>query len=332
MTKHIEDQIKQILFDIHGKTFLHLVFHVTSLQGGTLADVKLVKGTAVSEGGMAVPFELVWKVQKIWERYQDPGSWRREFDLYQSDLQSVFTDAFRPPLCYHAAINDNAVELWLEYIDASSGSGLTVDMYEEAAYALGCFQGRISREHTSVLQDMDNLSSRDYVKAFYDHYRSWGKLSDYLRSAEHGIPPHLCQMLIEFDRYADEAWIRVQALPITLCHRDYWVENIFCTDNGIRIIDWDTAGWGYIGEDIASLLADEADVTLMLACYRRCIPAYYRGLSLHMDKLDLHENCIVEMILFLFAYRLIESHMFAETAEDKALAVDTLQEIYRMQG
>ena len=45
-------------------------------------------------------------------------------------------------------------------------------------------------------------------------------------------------------------------------------------------MDWDTAGWGYLGEDMASLIADEADIEHMVEYYRRCIPAYYKALGI----------------------------------------------------
>jgi len=45
---------------------------------------------------------------------------------------------------------------------------------------------------------------------------------------------------------------RIERLPVVLCHRDFWVANIFYKDQKILLLDWDTTGWGYMGEDIAS--------------------------------------------------------------------------------
>jgi hypothetical protein len=46
---------------------------------------------------------------------------------------------------------------------------------------------------------------------------------------------------------------------------------IYSSDDKIALIDWDTAGWGYMGEGIASLIADESDVNYMTEYYNRCI-------------------------------------------------------------
>jgi len=49
------------------------------------------------------------------------------------------------------------------------------------------------------------------------------------------------------------------------------------------IIDRDTAGWGYFGENMESLIADEADKENMLECCAKCVPAYYKGVSEFAD-------------------------------------------------
>lgn len=59
--------------------------------------------------------------------------------------------------------------------------------------------------------------------------------------------------------------------------------NLIYADGKIALIDWDTSGWGYLGEDLASLIADEADVHSMVDYYKRCVPAYYQGFSEYAD-------------------------------------------------
>ena len=144
-------------------------------------------------------------------------------------------------------------------------------------------------------------------------------------------------MLIGIDENSDEVFRRIEKLPIVLCHRDLWVANIFYSEGNIVLIDWDTAGWGYLGEDIASLIADEADVAHMVEYYNRCIPAYYRGFSEHVDVSHITDHCIYELILVMFGYRLVEWYLNAgsgnelqETNDEKILHLDTLQKIYEM--
>ena len=320
-------------------TILRAAYQTEELHGGTLGNVRLVTGIAEASDGKRLPYKVVWKTQKKWERYGDPASWRREYDLYRSDLHTAFTSSFRWPECYHAEMNDaeNEIQLWMEYIEGVSGLRMTGDMYERAAMELGRFQGRLYAEQPSFLRDLGNLSKLDYAKHFYLHYRSWPVVYDYIRSEDCKIPKHLCDMLISIDENADEVFRRIEKLPIVLCHRDFWVANIFCSEGKILLIDWDTTGWGYLGEDIASLIADEADVEHMAEHCRRCIPAYYRGFSEHVNLSHVTDHCIYDLILVLFGYRLVEWYLNADAGDErrdandeKALHLQTLQKIYEM--
>ncbi len=66
-------------------------------------------------------------------------------------------------------------------------------------------------------------------------------------------------------------------MPVVLCHRDLWIENIFLSDGRIRLIDCDCTGWSFIGEDIASLIADYTDVEDLDEYFRKLVPAYLKG-------------------------------------------------------
>ena len=180
------------------------------------------------------------------------------------------------------------------------------------------------------MYNLTNLSKIDYAKNFYLHYRSWNVVYDYIRSADCEIPKHLCKMLIGIDEESERIFSRIESLPVVLCHRDFWVANIFCSDNKIALIDWDTTGWGYMGEDIASLIADEADVDNISEYYNKCIPAYYKGFSEFSEVPHSKDNCIHELILIMFGYRLVEWYMNAESPEERALQLNTLQKIYEM--
>lgn len=302
------------------------------LQGGTVGNVYLVTGIAETADGENLPYRIVLKIQKKWERYGDPGSWRREFDLYASDLGSTFSDAFRWPTCYHAEINaeENECQLWLEYIDGVTGLDMTGDMYEQAALELGRYQGKLYAEQPAVLQSLTNLSHADFLKNKYLHYRSWPVVYDYIRSVDCEFPQHLRQMLIDIDEHADEILARIDKLPLVLCHRDFWVTNLIFIDGKVRIIDWDTCGWGCMGEDLASLIADETDIDRMVEYYHRCVPAYYKGFSEYADVSPIANHCVHELILLAFGYRLVEWYLHAEDADEKTKHVHTLQKIYEM--
>ncbi len=307
-------------------------YQTVPLRGGTVGNVSLVTGLAETANGQQWPYRIVLKIQKKWERYGDPGSWRREFDLYSSDLGSSFSDTFRWPACYHAEINaeENEWELWLEYIDGVTGLGLTIDMYEQAALELGRYQGKLYADRPAVLQSLANLSHADFMKNRYRHYRSWPIVYDYIRSEECEFPPHVRQMLVDIDERADEIFARIERLPLVLCHRDFWMTNLIYADGMIAIIDWDTSGWGYLGEDLASLIADEADIDHMVEYYRRCVPAYYQGFSEYADVSSIADPCVYEMILLVFGYRLVEGYLHADDDDEKTKYIRTLRKIYEM--
>ena len=321
-----------VLSKMLDRTIIRADYQLKELQGGTIGIVRLVTGMVETSDGENLPYKIVWKTQKKFERYGDPDSWRREYDLYASDFKKVFFDSFRWPECYHAEINGDEIQLWMEYIDGVSGLNLTSEMYEHIAEELGRFQGKLYTERPNVLQNLPNLSKVEFMKNYYLHYRSWNVLYDYIRSDDCEIPKHLCKMLIDLDNNADEIFSRIEKLPIVLCHRDFWVANIFYSDSKIVLIDWDTAGWGYMGEDIASLITDEADICHMIEYYQKCVPAYYRGFSEYADVARISDHCIYELILAMFGYRLVEWYKFAKSPEDKSLHLNTLQKIHEMRN
>ncbi len=299
----------------------------TALQGGTVGNVYLVTGNAENADGESLPYRIVLKIQKKWERYGDPSSWRREYDLYASDLGTTFSDTFRWPACYHAELNgeENEFQLWQEYIDGVTGLDLTGDMYEQAALELGRYQGKLYAKQPPVLQSLTNLSHADFMKNTYLHYRSWPVVYGYIRSKDCEFPQHVRQMLIDIDEHADEILARIEKLPLVLCHRDFWVTNLLYADGKIALIDWDTSGWGYLGEDLASLIADEADIDHMVEYYQRCVPAYYKGFSEYADVSPIADHCVYELILLVFGYRFVEWYLHTEDDEEKTKCVQTLQ-------
>lgn len=320
---------------LYNTTITFADYQTLQLHGGTVGDVQLVTGTAASAAGESQPFRIVLKIQKKWERYNDPDSWRREYDLYASGLGATFNETFRWPVCYLAEMNEeeNEYQLWLEYIDGISGLDLTGDMYEQAALELGRYQGRLYTEQPEVLKSLTNLSHADLMKNTYLHYRSWPVVYDYIRSADCEFPQHVRQRLIDIDEQSDDIFARIESLPLVLCHRDFWVTNIIYTGGTIALIDWDTSGWGYLGEDIASLIADEADLDHMAEYYQRCVPAYYRGFAEYAGEITpLAGHCVYEFILLVFGYRLVEGYLHAENNDEKAENLRTLEKIYELKS
>lgn len=327
-----ERALLQALSNMFGTEVYQADYQTKKLDGGTVGDVYLVSGRAETVNGCKKPYNIILKTQQKWERQGDVLSWRREYDLYRSDLAKAFVRSFRWPQCYYAKMNEeeNETQIWLEYIQGISGLDLTGEMYERSAFELGRFQGKLYLEQSHLIEKLTNLSSIDFTKSYYNYYRSEQEVYDYIRSQRCEIPKHLQEMLVNVDEKADQIWLRIEKLPIVLCHRDFWVTNIFYTDGNIVLIDWDTTGWGYMGEDIASLIADEADVDHMVEYYQKCVPAYYKGISEYVDVSHISDDCIYELMLVMFGYRLVEWYKFAETSAEKNLHLKTLERIYEI--
>jgi hypothetical protein len=321
-----------VLSKTSGQTVTHADYQIEQVQGGSVGDVRLITGTAETGGGDKLPYEFILKVQKKWDCPVDPDSWRREYDLYKSDFGKLFSDTLRWPECFHAEMNEeeNATQIWMEYIDGVSGHDLTVEMFERAAYEIGRFQGRLYAEQPPVLQNISNLSKSDIKKGYYFLDRSKKRFYDFIRSDHCGIPEHLCKMIIDMDENADEHWNRVEQLPIVLSHRDFWMENILFSDGKVVLIDWDTTGWGDLGEDIITLIADTDDVENIMQYYKKCFPAYLKGFMEYADISHVPNLFKYERMVIAYGYRIIAEYMYAETPERKELKLMKLQKIYEM--
>ncbi len=360
MTDAEANALLRALSSMLGAPVLGAAHESKQLQGGTLGDVRLVYGTSDVKNKGATPFSIVWKKQKKWHRPGDPGSWRREYDLYTSDFGRMMSDALRWPACYHAEFSGDEIQLWMEAIEGASGNGLPIEALEQAALEMGRLQGRVFAK-PGIAKDIPAFGDTGYMKRDYtqwhkgthtyavrcsdafrvpDHVRElirrnpWDNDKtleyNYLRFAECSIPDHLKRMIIQVDDRMEDVFGVIERLPVVLCHRDFWLENILFSCGQIRVIDWDMASWGYIGEDIASLVSDDIDYAHFEEYCRHLIPAYRRGLSESMDVSALTADRVREMILIKFGYRMVQAHLFAKSAEEKERLVHQLQKIHNM--
>jgi len=361
-----QQTLVHVLGKVFGSEIVRADTQVERLHGGTLGDVRLVAGMAETADGVKLPYRVVWKTQRKWERPGDPASWRREYDLYRSPLGKAFSDVMRWPECYHLEMNEQEteVQMWMEYIDGVSGKCLTAEMLEQAALELGRFQGK----HFAApegLREIGCLGDSGFMEREFSQWHvqrfTYGFLVSqqcripeslkqmliegdiqlvdgksleysYLRSRGCAIPEHLKQMLVDLDQRQTEIFDHIKRLPIVLCHRDFWIENIFVENGRVRLIDWDTAGWGYVGEDIASMIIDETDVSCIETYYCTLIPAYRAGLSEYMDLSQIEDLCVREMILIKFGYRILREYMFSPSPDVKEDQISILQKIYDLQA
>ncbi len=139
-------------------------------------------------------------------------------------------------------------------------------------------------------------------------------------------------MLITIDDKSDMIINNIKKLPKVFCHRDFWVANVFFQEEEIIVIDWDTAGWGYMGEDIASLIADESALDILVSNYYRCLAGYVKGFSEYVDVSQIKDFYVWERIILLFGYRIVEWYLKAESFDEKEHQIETLQKIYEIKS
>lgn len=351
-----------VLSKMFGVGILHANYQTQQLHGGTLGNVQLVTGMATTADGRVLPYNVVLKLQKKWERPGDPNSWRREYDLYLSKFGQFFNESLRWPECYHAELNGSETQIWLEYIDGISGRNLKVEMLEQVALELGRFQGRLYQQ-PKFLRNITCLGDTEFLKRDFEQWHTqkftaefliseqcrlpeflkqmlknrevhlYGSKSfeySFLRSEKCELPEHLKKMLIDVDERKEVIFKNIQSLPVVLCHRDFWLENIFVSNGKTILIDWDGGGWGFAGEDIASLIVDETDVRYLDEYYRKFVPIYCRGLSEYIDISEIGDFYIWEMIIIKFGYRLVREYIFAQSSDVKEQQITALQKIYEM--
>jgi len=327
---HIKSEtLTCILSKLLVATIIRADYQTKQLQGGTLGDVRLVTGMAETVDSVELPYKVVLKIQKKWERPGDADSWRREYDLYVSDFNTIFSNSFRWPDCYHVEITDNETHIWMEYIDGISGNDLTIEILEHMAAELGRFQGRLY-QRPEFLRNIPCLGDAGFMEREYGQWKPETVEYRYLYSDECTVPEHLRRMLIDTQQQAKTIFTNMKRLPVVLCHRDFWIENIFLSDRKIILIDWDCAGWGFMGEDIASLIVDDTDIEYLDEYYRRLIPAYYKGISEYMDAPTIENLYIREMIIIKFGYRILQKYMFSQSSDIKNQQINALQKIYEM--
>jgi len=182
-------------------------------------------------------------------------------------------------------------------VDGVSGRQLSIDQLEQAAMELGRFQGRLMTK-SDDLQRIRCLGATDFMQREFVQWHSQTHSYEYLVSDTCRLPSNIKRMLTDLDVHRDTVFRDLGKLPVVPCHRDFWIENIFWTDGKVILIDWDTAGWGYIGEDMASLVVDEIRPDQ--------IGPYYR--------------------------RIVQEYMLAESVDAKQEKEDTLQRIYELHG
>lgn len=357
---HLESTLNQIVTNQFSKHVISINSQTSTLHGGTVGQVSLVSGSAILQDGTNQLFKYVLKEQKKWQRPADPDSWRREYDLFTSNFDQFFSEEFYWPTALATTFDDQKTEIWMEYIEGVSGNQLTLEMLEKASFELGKFQSKLLKDE-KLLHPFSCFLPKDFMENDFNlwhkqsysyeylcsdkcripsHVKEWVKNHyqtanhsieyEFLRSDACDLDPHLKQMIIDLDYRKEDVFSDIHQLPVVICHRDFWIENIFYDQGKIVVLDWDCAGYGFLGEDIASLIVDETDVMMQPEYFLKLTTAYNHGLSQYSPLTWIDPRHIYEMMLIKFGYRLVQSYMFTSTVDVKEDCAERLTMLYQI--
>lgn len=251
MTLFEKETLMEVLQRALGAQVDDVEWTVETLQGGDVGDVYRVAGLAQTQAG-ALPYSVVLKVQKQWNRPGDPGSWRREYELYAAGAYDALPEGLHVPTCYRLEAEDAVTRIWMEDVQGlTGGQNLGSPEHAKAARQLATYQkALVGQPLPACLRPFPAVESSF---AFW-----WGRMEKFLREGIDGIDPDVQQALVRWGDQGKEVLSGLSArLPRTLCHGDAYHDNIFLMPDGrVCLIDWDTAGIGYLGEDSVDMVME----------------------------------------------------------------------------
>ena len=229
-------------------------------RGEITGGVYRVVGRAQDQGH-PVSWSLVLKVVPEPDLDEDPAAynyWKREFRIYQAGLVASLP-GITAPLCWGACDRPgDGTWLWLEDVEGPRGTWRDHD-YAHAARNLGQFSAAYLKKRP--LPRAAWLSDRMLRKgcAFFGSY-----MRDLRATLDHPLVRQFCsaEQATRLERLwtAREALLqKVEDLPQTFCHFDAIRRNLCRCEGseGTRTVafDWEWAGTGALGEDLAPLVA-----------------------------------------------------------------------------
>jgi hypothetical protein len=271
------------------------------LEALTTAGRYWVRGSARHADGES-PFCFFVKVVQSWERSRHFAwvpeemrelalaslPWRREPDVYRSDLAARLPDGLSMPTAYSVVeIDELSAAIWMQAIDVSDVAW-DVDRYAEAAYLLGRLAASPAVAPLGAIGDVGN-APRGY---FGD--RLAGQVLPVLLSEavwEHPLIAPTFDASLRADvqaaanampAYLDE----LDLMQIGTIHGDACRRNLLVTrsdPHGFVLIDYGFWGRAPLGFDLSQLLigdvqTGERAASCLPALERACLPAYHQGL------------------------------------------------------
>jgi hypothetical protein len=246
-------------------------------------SVVRIRGSARVDGGAAMPWVLVEK------RTEGPAlavpylveNGARELAAYRSGLLDALPAGIRAPRA-HGTRTDAAggVTLWIEEVRHIGPRPLDRAALLDAAEALGALGGRwLGRPPADPWLFSGWIDRHAQPEAAADGMRTLAAPGPAALARLGARIPAAARLLAGQDRVRAV----LEALPRTLCHHDATGANVFRDAGGIVLIDWESAGPGPVGADLASLLCSsvrrgDASAADMTAALDDALDRYARGI------------------------------------------------------
>ena len=269
------------------------------LEALTTAGRYRVHGVARHTGGEA-PFQFYVKVVQSWERspifafvpeeVREAAlaglPWKREPQVYRSDLPDLMPAGLTMPRCYGVFdVDELSAAIWLELVDAVD-IRWDVERFRSAAYLLGRLAASSRVAPVASIGDIGSVP-RQYAfgrlahqvlpplrgEDIWNHPLIAATFDDDLRKGLTAAAESLPDYLDELD-----------AFPVGTIHGDACTRNLLVTrDDGFVVIDFGFWGRGPLGFDLTQLLMGEAQMgerpaAELAALEEACLPAYRQGL------------------------------------------------------
>lgn len=264
----------------------------------------------VTGGGEAGPG--VWRLTGIAVTGEGPASWslilkgwmpyedtaershafgpQRELALYRSSVLATLPAGIRAPKCYGVTERpDGSTWFWLEAVREEDDGPWSLGRYATAARQLGRFNGAYLVGHP--LPDDPAPHSgvlRQWVEAAGPAIAQLQQLDDH-PLVRQTYPPHITVTFARAWTERRAAYALLDRLPRTFCHQDAHRRNLLVgrgTDGTEEVvaIDWEFAGVGAIGEDLAplvfgSLIFHEVPAREVLELEAAVLTGYIHGLG-----------------------------------------------------
>lgn len=280
------------------------------LNGGTVGTIYSICGEALIELKW-YPFLIILKKQQQWYRYGDINSWHREFDIYKFALNNTFYHSIKLPNCFLLEEFEGITFIWMEYINGKTGSNqLHADELAFVARILGEF-------HIDYyLRGRFDLSYLRKNPAIISSFELWlNRVLPYLKFPINEFPEELRAILNDYANQANEILKSFRTIPITLCHGDVHHDNIIINMNSgkdqIYLVDWDCAGYGYLGEDIIDILMEafvytDKDVSLLPKYKQKIFEGYRKGTRNKNIEFKMNDKLIKDMLILSWGYRILD--------------------------